>query len=422
MGVTGGAGTRWRPREALSARQFARSLRYLSASTLAGFGGLLVLVAVLLVALLCIVGVGLLLTGVASGLLHRWCDRERVRVGRLLGRHLGSPYLPANAGGSRLADGTVPRDLAVLLQRIVVGIRLGLLTILLPLTALQAVALVGYWWAMPEGKPAEQLFPVTSWWWAAASGLIGIAGLMAWWAVTPMFSIADARLAELLLTPTHNQQLRLRVQLEQQRRHSALDVHSAELRRIERDLHDAAQNRLVAVSMFVGTAQRQLDTGVGDVAETLDKAQQASRDALAEMRRIIRGIYPPTLAEEGLVPSLGLLADRMPIPTRLHVASALPTPASVGAAVYFSIAELLTNVSKHSDATECVIEVSWSSSNGRTCISASVTDNGRGGADRRRGTGLVGIERRVEALGGTLAVTSPQGGPTSGRMELPCES
>lgn len=348
-------------------------------------------------------------------------------VRRLLGRHIGSPYLrPASTGPAaarhRFADGTLARDLAALLQRIVVGIPLGVLAVLFPLFSLQALAIPAYWWAMPHGRPADQWFTVTSWWLAAASGLIGIAGLAAWSIAAPPVAGADAALAELLLAPTRDRELGLRVQIEEQRRRSAVDVHSAELRRIERDLHDAAQNRLVAVSMFVGTAQRQLSTGNGDIATALAKAQDASRDALAEMRRIIRGIYPPALAEEGLIPALGSLADRMQVPVRLRVERPAATPASVDAALYFSIAEALTNVSKHSAATECGIHLSWDENGGQTRVSAIVTDNGHGGADPARGGGLAGIESRIEALGGTVTVASPPGGPTSVRMELPCES
>ncbi|WP_406300475.1 histidine kinase (plasmid) [Embleya sp. NBC_00888] len=275
---------------------------------------------------------------------------------------------------------------------------------------------------MPDGKPADQLFEITSWWLALASGLVGLAGLAAWSIAAPAVCSADAKLLELLLAPTRDQELRLRVRMEEQRRRSAVDLHSAELRRIERDLHDAAQNRLVAVSMFIGTAQRQLSTGTGDVATALAKAQDASRDALAEMRRIIQGVYPPMLAEEGLVPALGLPADRMQIPTRLRVDAPAPTPASVDAALSVSVAEALTNVAKHSNATECDIHLTWTEDDGQMRAITTVTDDGHGGAERSKGSGLAGIESRIEALGGTVAVAGPPCGPTSVRMELPCES
>lgn len=408
-------------------RRLAGSVRYLAGGTVSGLYGLLVLVVIVVVAALSVVGVGLLLADAASRLLRHWCDRERLRTGRALGRRIGSPYLrPAAAGRDvardRIADGTLPRDLAALLQRIVVGIPLGVVAVLLPAVSLQALALPAYWWAMPDGKPADQLFEITSWWLALASGLIGLAGLAAWSIAAPAVRSADARFLELLLAPTRDQELRLRVRMEEQRRRSAVDLHSAELRRIERDLHDAAQNRLVAVSMFIGTAQRQLSTGTGDVATALAKAQDASRDALAEMRRIIQGVYPSALAEEGLVPALGLLADRMQIPARLHVDAPAPTAASVDAALYFSVAEALTNVAKHSNATECDIHLNWTEDDGEMRVITTVTDNGDGGAEPAKGSGLAGIESRIEALGGTATVTSPPGGPTSVRMELPCES
>ncbi|MCF2532863.1 sensor histidine kinase [Yinghuangia soli] len=419
------AGSVGRPHDAKPLRRLARSARYLLGGGLAGLHGLLVLAFLVLVAALSLVGVGLLLAGTASGLLRRWCGAERGRVGRALGRRIGSPYLPPAPGAGparRIADGTLPRDLAALLQRIVVGIPLGAVSILVPVLSVQALALPAYWWAMPDGKPAEQFFVITSWWLAAASGLIGLAGLAAWWFAVPAVAAADAKLLERLLAPGRDQELRLRARMEEQRRRSAVDLHSAELRRIERDLHDAAQNRLVAVSMFIGTAQRQLTTGKGDIATTLAKAQDASRDALAEMRRIIRGVYPPALAEEGLVPALGMLADRMQIPTRLHIEAPAPTAASVDAALYFSVAEALTNVAKHSGATTCDIHLTWTEDHGDMRVITTVTDNGHGGAEPAKGTGLSGIESRIEALGGTVAFTSPPGGPTAVRMELPCES
>ena len=174
--------------------------------------------------------------------------------------------------------------------------------------------------------------------------------------------------------------------------------------------------------MFVGMAQRQVASGRGEPGEVLTKAQSAAADALAEVRRIIRGIYPPVLAEEGLVPALGALVDRAPIPTRLHVDRPAPTPAAVDAALYFSIAEALTNVAKHSGASECDVELRWEPRDGVAWVTVTVTDDGTGGADMAKGSGLAGIDSRVRALGGQATVRSPPGGPTTVRMDLPCES
>jgi signal transduction histidine kinase len=242
------------------------------------------------------------------------------------------------------------------------------------------------------------------------------------WLAVPQIAGVDATVAARLLSPGPGQELRQRVEIEEGRRRAAVSAHSAELKRIERDLHDAAQNRLVAVAMFVGMAQRQVASGRGEPGEALTKAQSAAADALAEVRRIIRGIYPPVLAEEGLVPALGALVDRAPIPTRLHVDRPAPTPAAVDAALYFSIAEALTNVAKHSGASECDVELRWEPRNGVAWVTATVTDDGTGGADMVKGSGLTGIDSRVRALGGQATVRSPPGGPTTVRMDLPCES
>jgi signal transduction histidine kinase len=313
------------------------------------------------------------------------------------------------------------RDLGALLVRAAAGVPLGLFAALLPLVSLNSALVPLYWWFQPRDE-AGALFNVTTWWGALASTLVGLVGLAVWTA-TPSLALADASLAARLLAPSRDQELRQRVEIEEGRRRSAISAHSAELRRIERDLHDAAQNRLVAVAMFVGMAQRQLATGGDAPTEALDKAHSAATDALAEVRRIIQGIYPPVLTEEGLIPALGLLVDRSQIPTRLHVDRPAPTPAAVDAALYFSIAEALTNVAKHSGATACDVELSWDRADDDVpWVTAVVRDDGSGGADREKGSGLPGIEDRIQALGGRISVLSPPGGPTTIRMSLPCES
>ena len=310
----------------------------------------------------------------------------------------------------------------MMVARVGIGIPLGLVAVLLPLVSLNAAVIPLYWWALPADEPTGSLFTtVTSWWGALASLAIGLAGLLAWLTM-PRIAGVDATVAARLLSPSPGRELRQRVEVEEGRRRSAVSAHSAELKRIERDLHDAAQNRLVAVAMFVGMAQRQVTSGRGDPGEALARAQSAATDALAEVRRIVRGIYPPVLAEEGLVPALGGLVDRAPIPTRLHLDKPAPAPAAVDAALYFSIAEALTNVARHSGASACDVELRWETRDGVAWVRATVTDDGRGGADMARGSGLAGIESRVQALGGQVTLQSPPGGPTTVRMDLPCES
>ncbi|MFC0625794.1 sensor histidine kinase [Kribbella deserti] len=406
-------------------RRQTRAIRYLAADALSSLTALVTLVIVVATALLSIVGIGLVLAGPALSAVRRWADHERSRAGKLLGRPVASPYPPAGSTGRSAvrahADGGVlVRDLLALALRAISGLPLAVFAVILPLVALNSALLAFFWWAFPADQPAESFFVVTSWWSALASLAIALFGLRIW-LLAPFLAHADAATTAHLLAPNRQQELALRAQLEQVRRRSAVSAHTAELRRIERDLHDAAQNRLVAVTMYVGMAQRQVETGRGDPAPALAKAQSAASDALNEMRRVIRGIYPPVLAEEGLVPAIGALADLSSVPTRLHVDRPAPTAAAVDAALYFSIAEALTNVAKHSGATQADVRLSWQDGERGPEVLAVVTDDGRGGAEPSSGSGLSGMAARLEALGGWLDLSSPSGGPTTIRMGLPCE-
>lgn len=399
-------------------------MRYLIGALVAGAVAIVLLAAVVAVLALSVVGVGLLLVGLLDFQVRRWCDRDRTRVGRFLGRRIPSPYVPAAgvklaAARAHAASGSLPRDAGTLAVRALVGVPLGAAALLLPVFSLPYVLMPFYWWALSDGETVVW-YSVGSWFEAIATMLIGVVGL-ALWATAPAASLLDAKIAAALLMPGPAHEQRRRAEIERVRRESAVSAHSAELRRIERDLHDAAQNRLVAVAMYVGMAQRQLETGTGDPVGSLTKAGQAATGAIAEVRRVIRGIYPPILTEEGLVPAVGFLVDRNQIPTRLDVDRPAPTPASVDAALYFSIAELLTNIAKHSGAREAFVELHWSVVDQVPWVSAVVGDDGQGGADPRRGSGIAGVESRVTALGGWLQVTSPPGGPTKVEVNLPCE-
>ncbi|QSB14203.1 sensor domain-containing protein [Natronosporangium hydrolyticum] len=408
-----------------AAARHLRAVRYLVGNLLAGLVALVLLVVSVAVLVLSVVGVGLLFVGLLDRQVRRWCDRERTRVGQLLGRRIDSPYV--GEAGARLADardhaasGSLGRDAGTLVARALVGVPLGLVAIFLPLFSLPYVLLPLYWWALPDGETAV-MFEVTSWPVALAAVLIGLGGLTLW-AAAPVASRVDTTVAAALLSPGPAQEQRRRAEVERLRRRSAVSAHSAELRRIERDLHDAAQNRLVAVAMYVGMAQRQLETGSGDPGPSLAKAGRAATDAIAEVRRVIHGIYPPVLAEEGLVPAVGLLVDQCQIPTRLHVDRPAPTPASVDAALYFAISELLTNIAKHSGARSATVLLRWDVTEQVRWVTAVVGDDGKGGADPSLGSGIAGVESRVRALGGSLQVTSPPGGPTRIEVSLPCES
>jgi signal transduction histidine kinase len=200
-------------------------------------------------------------------------------------------------------------------------------------------------------------------------------------------------------------------------RAAALEAHGAELRRIERDLHDDTQNRIVAVAMHLGIIERALRRDPAAALPLVLKAQDAASDALAGLRGVVRSIYPPVLAERGLDGAIDGLIARCAVPTTLTVTDLGRAPAAVESAAYFVVAEALTNVAKHSGATRCEVRMT-----GADPLVIEVWDDGHGGADESNGTGLLGIQRRVAAFDGVASIQSPEGGPTVLRVELPCGS
>ena len=219
-----------------------------------------------------------------------------------------------------------------------------------------------------------------------------------------------------LLEPTRRE-LEARLARVSESRSEAVDASAAELRRIERDLHDGAQARIVSFGMSVGLAEQMVKDNPDKAIELLAEARASSGQALAELRALVRGIHPPVLADRGLDGAVQALALTVPLPVDLHINLPGRPPAPVESAVYFAIAEALTNVAKHSGASRATVQIEHE--DGR--LVAIVSDNGVGGAGLRPGGGLRGIERRLSAFDGTAAVTSPVGGPTMVTMELPCE-
>jgi signal transduction histidine kinase len=223
-------------------------------------------------------------------------------------------------------------------------------------------------------------------------------------------------LARSMLTPDGEAELASRVRQLTQTRTEALDTGAAEIRRIERDLHDGAQARLVAMGMTLDAAGQVIDTNPEAARTLVLEARDASVKALAELRALIRGIHPPVLADRGLADAIRALA--LDTPARIQLASDLNgrPPAPVESAAYFAVSELLANASKHAEARQTWIDIRHSDE----MLRIGVTDNGHGGADPSRGSGLRGIERRLAAFDGVLAICSPPGGPTAVTMEIPC--
>jgi signal transduction histidine kinase len=223
--------------------------------------------------------------------------------------------------------------------------------------------------------------------------------------------------ARSMLAPTREAELTLRVQQLAVTRTEALDTGAAEIRRIERDLHDGAQARLVAMGMTLDAAGQIIDTNPDAARALLFEARDASVKALAELRDLVRGIHPPVLADRGVADAIRALS--LDTPLRIHLASDLHgrPPAPIESAAYFAVSELLANVTKHAEARQTWIDLRHTDG----MLRIGVTDNGHGGADPARGTGLRGIERRLAPFDGVLAVSSPPGGPTAVTMEIPCE-
>ena len=247
--------------------------------------------------------------------------------------------------------------------------------------------------------------------------VIGCAMIATGVAAAPWLLRGYGLLAARILAPSGQAELALRVRHLSETRTEALDTGAAEIRRIERDLHDGAQARLVAMGMTLDAAGQILDTNPDAARALLVEARDSSVKALAELRALVRGIHPPVLADRGLGDAIAALT--LDTPLRIHLASDLygRPPAPVESAAYFAVNELLANVSKHAQARETWIDIRHTDG----MLRIGVTDSGHGGADPARGSGLRGIERRLAPFDGILAISSPPGGPTAVTMEIPCE-
>ncbi|GAA4546648.1 sensor histidine kinase [Amycolatopsis samaneae] len=239
---------------------------------------------------------------------------------------------------------------------------------------------------------------------------------MAIW-VIPWIGWLHGQLALSLLGPNRTQRLEQRAQRLQASRARGVDAAEAERRRIERDLHDGAQQRLVAVAMSLGRAKSKFENDPAAVRELIDEAHTDAKLAVSELRDLARGIYPAVLGDRGLDAALSAQAAKSPIPVDVQVDVEPRPPAAVETTAYFIVGETLTNIAKHSGASEAGVKV-WRSD---THVIVEITDNGHGGAEMRPGGGLAGLADRAATIDGVITVVSPVGGPTVIRADLPCE-
>jgi signal transduction histidine kinase len=254
---------------------------------------------------------------------------------------------------------------------------------------------------------------------AAAAGLL----LAAPW-LARQVTRADAASARALLGPARSEELAQRVESLARSRADVVAAADAERRRIERDLHDGAQQRLVSLAMNLGMARERFAGAPEPVRRAIADAHDEAVLALSELREFIRGLHPAVLNDRGLDAALSGLAARAPLPVRLRVDVPRPASPSVEAVAYFIVSEALTNVAKHAQAARAEVTVTRDGD----VLRVAVTDDGSGGAvpaegdDAGAGTGLRGLAQRAAAVDGTLTIDSPPGGPTVITAELPCES
>ncbi|MFG1857995.1 sensor histidine kinase [Actinomadura geliboluensis] len=353
--------------------------------------------------------------------LRRLANAERRRAGRLLGREIPEPYRPVGDGlaeGRRLLRSRATwRDAAWMAVHGLTGLQAALIAVAIWPAIPFTLSLPLWWWAAPEGSQSA-FITLDSWPKALTMPFVqGAFDLLVLLWLVPRLVRWQARLAAALLGPTRRTSLSERVEELTETRAEALEAHGAELRRIERDLHDGTQAQLVAAALRLGLADRRFGTDP-DAARTLFlEAREGIEEALTQLRTVIRGIYPPILSDRGLAGALRALAAGQPIPVELDVADGR-APAAVEAAAYFVVAEALTNIAKHSGARHGRVVLRRDPAR----LVISVRDDGKGGADPDRGSGLAGIRRRVAALDGTTRIDSPDGEGTTLEVELPCGS
>jgi signal transduction histidine kinase len=314
-----------------------------------------------------------------------------------------------------LRDPATWRDLRWLPVDMTAGFVTALLPAVLLLYPLEGFALaLGLWRVFPDGY-WYGFVPVTGQASALGAAALGLVLLFFAHHFTPRLLDVHFRLTRAVLGG-NQEELAERVRVLTETRRDAVDASAAELRRIERDLHDGAQARLVAVGMDLGTIEALVDKDPAQAKKLIAQARTSSVEALTELRELVRGIHPPVLAERGLGDAVRALALRLPVTTEVNVDLPGRAEAPVESAAYFAVSEVLTNAVKHSGADRIWIDLHQADG----MLRATVTDNGKGGAVIGAGSGLAGVERRLGTFDGVLAVSSPTGGPTMVTMEIPC--
>jgi signal transduction histidine kinase len=374
--------------------------------------------------------IGLPLLGVTLRLADWFARAERARFSFFLGARIPAWPAAGSAGRAGYRWGIIPRwrmwtegatwaELGYALLRLPVSAMAAAISILVWAAGLVMLALPTYARALPNGGPSfgdgARTVVLHTGPQLAAAAVIGGLVLLAAPQLTRGLAVADGALARLLLGPRRDLAARVReVEISRER---VVDAAEAERRRIERDLHDGAQQRLVALAMELGRAKAKFADDLDAARELVDQAHVQAKEALTELRNLVRGVHPPVLTDRGLDAALSGLAALCPVPVDVHVDVPVRPKSSVEAVAYFVVAEALTNVAKHSRASHAKVVVEGHGYPGT--LTVMISDDGIGGADID-GPGLSGLADRVSGVDGRLSVESPAGGPTIIAAELPC--
>jgi signal transduction histidine kinase len=359
-------------------------------------------------------------------ILWTWGARlERSRVGGMLGVRIANPYkpLPEHPWTARLrafvTDLAVWRDFIYLILLFPIGLAEFIIAVVGISVSGAFATLPLYYWAIPDGVSVfgdgnsslvidtlpEALL-------AMAAGIPAL--LLVLWLIRAIAS-GHALLAQALLG-TSQQELSARVDELSGSRTRVLDAAAQERRRIERDLHDGVQQQLTALALDLGMAREKLDADPAAAKALVARAHDEAKATLVELRQLVRGISPAILSDRGLDAAISALAARSPVPVTVDARLGRRLPETTEMTAYFVVAEALTNVARHSGATDARVTVR---DTGDT-LRVEVWDNGAGGADASAGTGLAGLADRVGAVDGAFRIDSPAGGPTTIRAEIPC--
>ncbi|WP_330300704.1 sensor histidine kinase [Streptomyces sp. NBC_00503] len=376
------------------------------------------------------VGIGHRMLPPAAAALRRCADRARQRAKLWSGVRISPPDpLPRTAGARAvLADPGFWRDLAWAWLEPLAG---GLLVAGPPSLVVYGVfgtLVQPFVWRLIDDGNWYAFVPVHSTGLMVAALVLGLAFTAAGILLAPGVLRLHARWSRLLLAAPRSTELHRRIEQLTDTRTDALDGRAAELQRIERDLHDGAQARLVALGMRLDSATRLLQNDPPAARAALLEVRELSARALQDLRDLVRGIQPPVLTDRGLGDAVRSLALDSFLDVQVEAALVRRLPAAVESAAYFAVNELLANAAKHSGADRVDVVLTHDTHDGDGVgdggprLRITVTDDGRGGADPTRGTGLLGVRKRLATFDGSLALHSPQGGPTTVTLEIPCAS